>query len=225
MCYVLSRVLGLLFKSLSLLPPSLHLVSHEKQQRNLVVRALCECAFCKPSGPHPARLERRSIPDEFGELGLDCVSSHSRFPSSPTPPFPFVCQAQTSLRRKDVGFSAPGGRGPLEACSTTSSGLLSTCLSTTLAVLPKSAARGCPSLSCARYGCGRPGKLRDLPANSTSAGGWGEMESAGNVSIPQPQLTHSLRAAIPPSLPPWLFHPQRLLTPCWRRPLLFPAIK
>lgn len=123
---------------------------------------------------------------------------------------PIRSQAQPSLRRKDVGFSAPGGRGPLEACETTSCGLelVSTCLTTTLTALPKSAVLGDPSRSSARYGCGRPGRLRDLPANSTSAGGWGEMEFAPGLqavyrSPPLPASANAYSSGNnPSSLPP-----------------------
>lgn len=133
---------------------------------------------------------------------------------------PIRSQAQTFLRKKDVGFSAPGGRGPLEACNTTSSGLelVSTCLTTTLTALPKSAVLGNPSRSSARYGCGRPGRLRDLPANSTSAGGWGEMESAPGLQAvyrsPPASANAFSSGRNPSSLPPWFFHPHRLLTSC-----------
>lgn len=133
---------------------------------------------------------------------------------------PIRSQAQTFLRKKDVGFSAPGGRGPLEACNTTSSGLelVSTCLTTTLTALPKSAVLGNPSRSSARYGCGRPGRLRDLPANSTSAGGWGEMESAPGLQAvyrsPPASVNAFSSGRNPSSLPPWFFHPHRLLTSC-----------
>ena len=65
------------------------------------VCALWECALCKPSGLHPARLEPRSIQDELGELALACVSFLSLLLSSP---HPIVRSAQTFRGWRDVGF-------------------------------------------------------------------------------------------------------------------------
>lgn len=74
-------------------------------------------------------------------------------------------------------------------------------LTTTLPLLPKFAAPGCNITCSALYRCGSPGRLRDLPANSTSAGGLEAAPGpAGCLSIPQPQLTQVLPVPTPPSL-------------------------
>lgn len=82
---------------------------------------------------------------------------------------------------------------------------------------------GCNVTSCALCLCGSPGRLRDLPANSISAGG---MEAApgpaGWGSIPS--STYSGSRGADPSLPALLPQPRRLLAPSWRRPPRLSAI-
>lgn len=134
---------------------------------------------------------------------------------------PFLCphptgrSARTFHRWRDAGFQHQEAVDLLwrRAEHPPEDELTATC-SPGLPLPPESAAPGCNVTSGARCPCGSPGRLRDLPANSTSAGG---MEAApgpaGWGSIPSSTNSGSL-----------LSQPRRLLTPSWRRPPLFSAI-
>jgi hypothetical protein len=166
--------LGLPVNALPLLPLSLHLVNHAMQQRNLVLCVRClSVRFANHLGPILSGWndDDRSgtSSGSWGLPGLLPFSASLHLP-------PHRALRTNVLLLEGHRFSAPGGRGPsLEACSTPSRGpeLLATCSLTTLPLLSKFAAPGKLLLAMSSTGCGSPGRLRDLPANSTSAEGGG----------------------------------------------------
>ena len=110
--------------------------------RDVTTKSGSVCALCKPSGFRPARLERRSIRDELGELELACVSSLAPLPT----PAPHRSLCTNISRLEGRRFSAPGGCGPsLEACGAPSRGLelIATCSPRSSPLFPKFAAPGC----------------------------------------------------------------------------------